>query len=427
MLEICAPRHVTRCWCELPRRSSLAANMRRKNETGQALYLSALALVVLMGIAGLGVDMGVLRYEKRLQQTSADAAAIAGADDIRYMGGLGVSGAATKASAANGFTNGVNATVTVNRGPQTGPHRGNANYVEVYVDAVQPTYFMKIFGINSEPIRARAVATLIGENGNSPCIYTLGPPNAGMTASGTPIVQASTCGVEVNGDFTTKNMNISAANIGVVGRAEYNGKVSCGGSTANCPVIGIPPTGDPLSFLAPPNVGIPVPFDGNPAPGMTYQSISIKGRTVNFPPGTYVVDGDFTIDRNAGGNATVTGTGVTFYITNGGKVTIDDTSTIQLSAPNSGTYAGILFYQDPNDDSKARLNGNEYSYYQGALYFPAAELTFGGNKLTNATAAYTIIVAHDLNFGGVGEVNIKSDYSSLPGGVSVIENAILVE
>jgi len=43
------------------------------------LIFTAAALVVLMGFAGLAIDMGVMRHDKRLQQTAADAAAIAGA------------------------------------------------------------------------------------------------------------------------------------------------------------------------------------------------------------------------------------------------------------------------------------------------------------------------------------------------------------
>src|SRR5215469_1030093 len=78
--------------------------MRRKSEAGQAVIFTALALTVLLGFAGLGIDMGVMRYEKRLQQTAADSAAIAGADDLRYNGGSGVTLAAQNASAGNGFT-----------------------------------------------------------------------------------------------------------------------------------------------------------------------------------------------------------------------------------------------------------------------------------------------------------------------------------
>ena len=62
--------------------------MTRKHEAGQALIFAALGLGMLLGAAGLGVDMGVLRYEKRLQQTAADAAAIVGANNLAYASGV---------------------------------------------------------------------------------------------------------------------------------------------------------------------------------------------------------------------------------------------------------------------------------------------------------------------------------------------------
>src|ERR1700733_13915479 len=76
--------------------------MRRKSEAGQALILTALGLTVLMGFAGLGIDMGVMRYEKRLQQTAADAAALAGASNLAPNTGVSIGG--QNAAAANGFT-----------------------------------------------------------------------------------------------------------------------------------------------------------------------------------------------------------------------------------------------------------------------------------------------------------------------------------
>src|ERR1700687_1999311 len=48
-------------------------------DEGQALVLTALALVVLMLMAGLGVDVAFLRYQKQQMQKAADAGAIAGA------------------------------------------------------------------------------------------------------------------------------------------------------------------------------------------------------------------------------------------------------------------------------------------------------------------------------------------------------------
>ena len=424
--------------------------MTRKNQSGQAIVSAALAMVVLLGASGLAIDMGVLRYKKRIQQTAADSAAIAGADDIRYNAGSGITGAAKGASGTNGFTDGVNnVTVTVNRGPSTGPHLGNQNYVEVFVAAVHPTYFMRIFGVNNETVTARAVATLIGESGTAPgCIFTLGLPGTGVgvTTNGTPTVQAPTCGIEDNGNFTTagKKINITAGSIGVVGTDKNSGggTVTCSGSTANCPVTGIPPTGDPLSFVPPPcnpctgGSALTISSNQTVSPG-TYSSISITGGIVDFLAGTYIITGNFTVNGNAqicnSTNTNCSGmpgsanAGVTFYITNGGSLTINGTSTSQLSAPNSGTYAGMLFYQDPNDTSLAKLDGTGTSYFQGGLYFPHSEIDFGGTSFTNATAAYTIIVADDLKFNGTATVQINSNYSALPGGVSIIENAALVE
>src|SRR5258708_4633261 len=226
--------------------------MKLNKQSGQVLVGVAVAMVVLAGFAGLAIDMGTLRYQKRLQQSAADGAAMAGADEIRYNSGTGVTGAARNAATQNGFTDSAGDVtncaaadaqvgticVQVLRAPADvtlpdgsvipgGPHIGNTNYVEVLVSEVQPTYFMRIFGVNSKTITARAVATQIGESGNGAgCVYTLGPPGTGVgvTTGGTPSVQAPTCGFEDNGNFTTNGskLDINAGSIGVVGTDRNN-------------------------------------------------------------------------------------------------------------------------------------------------------------------------------------------------------------
>jgi len=53
--------------------------IRRREDSGQALVLAILALPVILGMVGLAIDVGYLRYTKRLMQTAADSGAIAGA------------------------------------------------------------------------------------------------------------------------------------------------------------------------------------------------------------------------------------------------------------------------------------------------------------------------------------------------------------
>jgi hypothetical protein len=187
----------------------------------------------------------------------------------------------------------------------------------------------------------------------------------------------------------------------------------------------MPPAADPLANqLTPPTVGTPVAFDpAHIVPGSNYSGLTLNGGTTNFPPGTYVWSGDISIK----GNATVTGTDVTFYFTNGATITSTGNPVIQLSAPNTGTYAGILFYQDPSDTAGPSLGGDNTSFFQGTLYFPSAQITFFGNNSFNSTAAYSIIVAQSIALSGHPDVVINSNYSGLPGGGSIIKNAALVE
>src|SRR5438067_11828301 len=102
--------------------------MKMNKQSGQVLIGVAFALVVLTGFAGLAIDMGTLRYQKRLQQTAADAAAIAGAQNLNFASG--VSAGAQAASSQNGFADSTGGsgcptavgciTVTINNPPLSG-------------------------------------------------------------------------------------------------------------------------------------------------------------------------------------------------------------------------------------------------------------------------------------------------------------------
>ena len=445
--------------------------MRRKSEAGQALILAALALVVLLASAGAAVDMGVARYEKRLQQSAADAAALAGASNISFGG---VTAGALDAAKRDGFAdtgtycsancpgsgNVGYVQVTVNNGPATGPHTGDPKYVEAIVTAVHQTYFMNIVKIFSDTITARAVATdLSGGGPGSGCIYTLGPPSSsieGVNINGSATLNAPTCGIEDNGNFNTKGnkLVVTTSTFGTAGNwlaSGPGGTVTCSQTPSSCPMP-MSATSDPLSRLTPPcspcTGGGAISINGNGgftgsgvtysngvytiSPG-TYTSISISGtgsgNTVVFSSGTYIINGSsggITIP----GNATISsGTGgVMFYFTNGSTINTNGTPTIQLTAMTSGPYAGILMYQDPNDPNTTgpSLGGNNSSYFYGALYFPKDQLTFYGN---NSSVAVGLVVADSINLSGNPTVNVLGTAGLQQHGITVgaLATAILVE
>src|SRR5580692_10784255 len=177
------------------------SSTKRGKEAGQALVLAAMGLTLFILAAGLGIDMGFLRYQKRLQQSAADSAAIAGAAEIPYGGcSTGSCPGATTDSASNGFTDGAdNVTVTVYSPPNDGPHAGLSGYVEVLVTKIQPTFFVKIAGVNSATVTARAVAYLSANFQN--CMYALGTGNGGITNTGT--LSAPNCGIISNHNVRT--------------------------------------------------------------------------------------------------------------------------------------------------------------------------------------------------------------------------------
>jgi len=426
-----------------PWRSKMA---RRKSDSGQTLVFVALTLPVLLGFLGLAIDMGYLRYVKRQVQMAADAAALAGALEL---GHADVANAAqTSVSGDNLFPNvtqstGCTATpatgatvVLVNNPPaclSTDPHNGNNNYVEVYVFRNVPTLFSKILGFSSATVGAR------GEAGYSPnCVFALAPSGSDtLLASGDATLTAS-CGVVVdsNDSKALENLGggcIRASSIQIVG-GYTPGKADCPSPT---PRTGIKPVSNPLAYLTPPGYG-----------GCDYTNLNVTG-VMTLNPGTYcggiTIQSSGNVRFNSGtyvllggglaisGGGTTSGTGVTFFDTGNATytfrpITISGSASVSFSAPTGGSYAGILFYQDPNapgagSNQKNQISGGTTSAFTGGFYFPTTSLYYAGSG-TSSSVQYTILVAYTINLSGSFVVN--SDYSSLPGGSPIKSGSVVL-
>lgn len=412
-----------------------------RSDEGQALVMGALALVVLVLMAGLGVDVGFLRYQRMQMQKAADAGAIAGAAALIYGGQVTL--AAQNDTAANGFANGNNGiTVSVNNPPQSGPFSGLNAYVEVIVAQAEPTFFMRVGGFNSVNIRGRAVASSIASS--SGCIYALDPVSSDAFTALGPISVNSTCGIRVNSNsgsafHKTGSGNIYVINggIGVVGGVDESGS----GTISPTPVEGIPPFIDPLAGVPAPSVGnckytnyvVDRPGNSHLSQGVYCGGITVTyNGPVTFDSGTYVLLGG-GMHVSPTYHPVLTGSEVTFYNTGDGShqyqpVTITGAAGTNLSAPTSGTLNGILFFQDRLINvccGSATVNSFDASrgeIYTGALYFPTSPIKYRGNE---TFPPYTIIDAWWVKLIGTSAIN--NNYSSLYEGASPIHSAALVE
>ncbi|HEY9157722.1 pilus assembly protein TadG-related protein [Candidatus Binatus sp.] len=402
--------------------------------SGQVMVLICAARVAVVGMIAVVADFSFMQDQRNMMQTAADSAAMAGAEELNY-GDLVAAGQADAAS--NGYTNGQNGvTVAVNNPPSTGPNSSNTAYVEAIVSMPEPTYFLRVLGVSSIGVSARAVAY---KGGGPNCIYVLDPTaSSAMSASGSAVIQ-SNCGLLVdssasNGMAVNGGATITASAIGVVGGYTADSNVSF----TPTPKTGVIAASDPLAYLQAPAVGscahTNFSLNGAGSSGSPYQlypgtycgGISVNGNSwLNFNAGTYVLAGGGMLIRSG---AVMTGAGVTFYNTTGtggyGPIALSGTSTVNFSAPTSGPLAGVLFFQDrsvPTGAAGSTITGSAGSTFDGALYFPTTQVTYSGNSSVNG---YSIVVADMLVVSGNSMVS--NNYSSLTDG-SPVKGTVLAE
>jgi Flp pilus assembly protein TadG len=442
------------------------------DESGAILAITALCLVLFLSILGFGIDFGHLLFVKRSMQNAADAAALAAALEARSCSGTSnctaMQSAAEDALTENGFTAtttltnctgsaGSGVTLTINTPPcavSNDPNTGKSNYAEAIVSEPVPTYFASLMGLKSVTVTTRAEAA---HGLGGPCIYALNPTGPAITIIAGIIVK-SRCAIV---DESTSSNALSC----VVGAFLYAPRISVSGGSrsllclaASTPQTYVPAPNppDPLAYLPAPSTAgnacgtstsspyygsssaVNVTLGGNVVfnPGVYCGGISITAAllsNITFNPGTYILkDGSGLLGITSGGlNITlneltsITGTGVTFYnegtqgsisvvepISGGSLLSL---SNISLSAPTTGTYAGILFFQahgsTPTGVFAANLINN--SKLEGAIYLPDADVSYGVSALSSA---YNILIAKDIHLNVAIGSSFGDDYSSLSEG-----------
>lgn len=126
-------------------------------------------------------------------------------------------------------------------------------------------------------------------------------------------------------------------------------------------------------------------------------------KQVTFAPGLYIIDGG-TLSLNANGTVSVSEAGITangaiFYLANNAKLQLTGNGSLNLNAPTSGPYAGILFFASRSQSSITHeVLGNSGSITQGAIYAPSSAVRFAGNSTT--TSGCTQIISHTVEFTG---------------------------
>jgi Flp pilus assembly protein TadG len=401
--------------------SSLCTALR--DDHGSVAVYAAITLPILLGSVGLGVDVGAAYSARQSAQNQADAAAVAAALEIaRGKNTDEAKAAATSDAQNNGFSGPHGDIMVVNTPPSSGPFTTDPKAVEVEISSPVQLHFVGMVGADSNvTVTARAVARTVRSEA---CVWSLEEIDTGVSLTGTADVNLS-CGVYAR---STSGSAIEQKGTSCLTATSV---VTAGGAIGTCihptPRTNAAVLDDPLGALPTPTASSicdvdkkKITKDETLSPGVYCNGISVQGNAkVKFNPGLYTIRGG---SFSASGSSELTGDGVTFFLTNQGAdyATVNLTSTIlKFTAPTSGVYKGILFFQDRNTPSTLvnKLAGNGAVTLTGLIYMPTTQLDFRGGS--SGAAVQSFIVARKLRF--VGNSYVAATGSSIqPSGLTTV-------
>jgi len=404
-----------------------------RDRTGGIFVFAAIAAPVMIGAAGLSVDIGLWYANKRLAQSAVDSAALAGALEYRRSNGVTASiiNVVNADALINGFSAANGDTIVVDA--STSPR------VAVTITRTVPGLLSRVLFTEIINVQARAVARA---DVNDTCIWSLNPTDEKtIEVSGAADVDLG-CGMLANTDDPD---GIHKEGSGCLAASEY--KVAGGyddSSNSGCdldpvPETGIAPADDPLASLPSPSYtncvggGPPVNLNGSAnytvMPGVHCTNINVStSGIVTFLPGIHIFDG---AKLNINGSANVEGTEVSFYWSEDSAesdgIDIRGGATVTLSSPTSGVYAGVLVYQDRNTttDVVLKLNGGSTMSLDGIIYAPVNAVEFTGGSASDSSSI--MVIADTVKLGGGGATFLGDfDTSTIMNNVLMLQ-AQLVE
>ena len=415
----------------------------RKSRRGATVVLVAVCLTVILAFVAIAIDGGGLLEQRRQAQATADAAALAAAEDLFWnypqnkgldVGGTAVSRALAIA-AANGYSNSPsnspsesNSVVMVRVSPQTytgGPHEGTIlpkGYAEVTVQYNQPRYFSAVLGTGTIPVKARAVGrgkwepSFVGihvlDLHASSALRATGGGSGGVSGGATVIVNSDASDAAV----TTGGSTISASTFAITGGIS-------GGGFIGQVNLGTQPQPDPLRNIPEPSqsnyseqANGPKHFsNGNKTiePGVYHGGISITGQAnVTMLPGVYYMDGGgFSMT----GQGNLLANGVMIYNAPKGPSDVINISgsnggSVTMTPPTSGLYKGLTLFQERSATQDLSVSGNGGFFVTGTFYAAGALMNITGNGAGQIGSQY---ISNLLDINGAGALAIDYDVNQV--------------
>ena len=373
-----------------------------KETGGNFAIMAAILMVPMLVAAGMAIDYTTLVTDNSNLQEAVDVAVIAAVIPAKATD-------AEREAIAEKYIRSNYRGIFRNSNLSIIPN-ASGREVSVLAQASITTSIMNIAGVSSIDHNASATATISSDTGT--CIFGLNKTLADtVTTWGSPQIE-TTCGVHSN-SVSSQGLTSSGAAIAKAGSFCSSGGFS--GSFSPTPEKNCAPIVDPYASLpVPSSTGCSVTgyrsSNGvnNISPGIYCGGMKITKGTVKLTPGLYVIK-DGSLDINS--NETVSGDGVTFYLIGSSDFSLTGQADLQLSAPKTGTYAGMLFVSHPDAGTGKdfKIAGGAETKLVGISYFPKQVLDIGGNGTFGANSKFMALVADVIQIRGNAHLKVNLD------------------
>jgi Flp pilus assembly protein TadG len=382
------------------------------SERGQVLVIIAIAMIALVGIASLAIDGSRAYTDRRHAQNAADTAALAAAL-ARVRSDASWANVGLSRATSNGYNNdGVTNVVEIYNPPISGVYAGNVEYVQVLITSHVQTMMGGVVGIETVTNTVQTVVRVsppvntemfLGEAvvGLSPhdCKAIVYNGNANTTVTGGGIFVNSDCSTSAFFN-NSASASLTAPSLTAVGGVAYKP------GALNVPSI---VTGASAYAYPPRELVLPnITCSGNATKtGSTLSPGNVSG---SFPPGgvttlesgVYCISGDFRLNAHD----TLVGHDVVIYMVSG-EIRWNGGATVQLDAPDSGPYKGLLIYMPPDNPGPIILNGNSSSFYTGTILAPGADISVLGTGASSGL--HSQVIGYTVDLTGNADITIHYD------------------
>lgn len=396
----------------------------REDQRGNIAIATALAMPVLIGGTGLGVEVGYWYFQKQAMQSAADSAAVAAAT----AGGPSYDEEARAVAARYGFTHG-HKQVSVNASNNALCPTGKPECFEVTITGYVPLFFSSLVGYNGtttvSTVKSGSVATsrqteltstAIATRISTPrdyCIVALGANGAkwDLLINGGSKSEIKNCGIMSNDTMLCNGQG----QIADYADSPQGDSSPCGQEAHNRPAQKIPDPYAGLTDSIPPD---PCYGDysgrlASSANGYTLWCGEFKMTSNKTYSDTTLVIYNGNLNTN-GYNFTGSNTSVVFSGTSPGTLTDTKGGTkavVNIKAPTTGTWSGVAVYQDSRFTTakSSTMAGNSPTWdITGLVYLPQTALTVSGavGKSSSGSSCF-ILVVDSLTVNGGGQVLVN--------------------